>query len=58
VLGVTQRGEAEQGVDRGQPGVAAADGVAPLMLEVIEERLILGASRSAMSRRHGEVRVR
>ena len=38
VLGVAQRREAEQGVDRGQPGVAAADGVAPLALEVVEER--------------------
>ena len=30
VLGVAQRGEAEQGVDRGQPGVAGADAVAAL----------------------------
>ncbi len=38
VLGVAQGGEAEQGVDRGQSGVAAADGVAPLALDVVEER--------------------
>ena len=38
VLGMAQRREAEQGVDRGQPGVAAADGVAALMFEVVEER--------------------
>jgi hypothetical protein len=31
VLGVAQRGEAEQGVDRGQAGVAAAHAVAALV---------------------------
>lgn len=38
VLGVTQRGEAKQRVDRGQPGVAGPDAVASLVLQVVEER--------------------
>ena len=38
VLGVAQRGVAEQRVDRGQPGVAGADAVAALVFEVVEER--------------------
>jgi hypothetical protein len=38
VLGMAQRREAEQGVDRGQPGVTAADGVAPIVFEVVQER--------------------
>ena len=38
VLGVAQRGVAEQRVDRGQAGVAGADAVAALVLEVVEER--------------------
>ena len=37
VLRVAQGREAEQRMDRGQPGVTAADGVAPLALEVVEE---------------------
>ena len=37
VFGVGQRGEAEQRVDRGQPGVAGADAVAALVFEVVEE---------------------
>jgi hypothetical protein len=37
VFGVGQRGVAEQGVDGGQPGVAGADAVAAVTLEVIEE---------------------
>ncbi len=38
VLGVAQRGEAEQRVDRGQPGVAGAGAVAALVFEVVQER--------------------
>jgi hypothetical protein len=38
VLGVLQGREAEQRVDRGQPGVAAARAVAPLAFEVVQER--------------------
>ena len=37
VFGVGQRGVAEQRVDRGQPGVAGADAVAALGLEMVEE---------------------
>ena len=37
VLGMTAGGEAEQRVDGGQPGVAAADAVGPVALEVIKE---------------------
>src|ERR1035441_8256776 len=38
VLGVAERGELEQRVDRRQPGVPGPGAVAALMLEVIEER--------------------
>jgi len=38
VFGVTQRGVAEQRVNRGEPVVAGADLVTALVLEVIEER--------------------
>jgi hypothetical protein len=38
VLGVMQGEVAEQGVDRGQPVVAGGRAVAPVALEVIEER--------------------
>jgi len=38
VLGVGQRREPEQRVDRGQSGVAGADAVAALLLEVVQER--------------------
>ena len=38
VFGVSERGVAEQRVDRCQPGVAGADAVAALVLEVVEER--------------------
>ena len=38
MLGVAQRGVAEQRVDRGEPGVAGADAVAALVLEVVQER--------------------
>ncbi len=38
VLGVAQRRVGEQGVDRGQPGVACGDAVAALVLDVVEER--------------------
>jgi hypothetical protein len=37
VLGVAEGGEAEQGVDRGQPGVAGGNVDAALSLQVIEE---------------------
>ena len=37
-LEVAQGREAEQCVDRGQPGVAGADAVAALVLQVVEER--------------------
>ncbi|HLG07266.1 MAG TPA: hypothetical protein VI409_01195 [Gaiellaceae bacterium] len=37
VLGVAQRGEAKQGVDRCEPGVAGADAVTALAFEVVEE---------------------
>ena len=37
VLGVAQRGVAEQGVDRRQPGVAGAGAVAAVVFEVVEE---------------------
>ncbi len=38
VLGVAQRGVAEQRVDRGEAGVAGPDAVAALGFEVVEER--------------------
>jgi len=38
VLGVTERGEAKQRVDRRQSGVARADRVVALVLEMLEER--------------------
>jgi hypothetical protein len=38
VLWVVQRGELEQGVDRGQAGVAGPRGVAPVAFEVVQER--------------------
>jgi hypothetical protein len=38
ILGVVQGGEAEQGVDRGQAGVAGPHAVAALALEVVQER--------------------
>jgi hypothetical protein len=38
VFGVVQRGEPEQGVDRGQAGVAGPRGVAPVVFEVVGER--------------------
>jgi hypothetical protein len=38
VLGVVQRGEPEQGVDRRQPGVAGPRAVAPRALQVLQER--------------------
>jgi hypothetical protein len=37
-LKVAQGRVAEQGVDRGEPGVAGADAVAALVLQVVEER--------------------
>ena len=37
VFGMAQGGEAEQGVDRGQAGVAGPDAVAALVFEVVEE---------------------
>ena len=37
MLGVTQCGVGEQGVDRGQAGVAGADAVVALVLQVVEE---------------------
>lgn len=37
VFGVCQGGELEQGVDRGEAGVAGADSVAALAFEVVEE---------------------
>jgi hypothetical protein len=39
VLGMAQRGEPEQRVDRRQPGVAGARAVAAVVFEVVEERL-------------------
>ena len=38
MLGVAQRGEPEERVDRRQPGVAGAGAVAALVFEVVEER--------------------
>jgi hypothetical protein len=38
MLGVAERGELEQGVDRGETGVAGAHAVAPLELEMVQER--------------------
>ena len=38
VLGVAQRRVLEQGVDRGQPGVAGPDAVAAVVLQVVQER--------------------
>ena len=38
VLGGVQRRVAEQGADRGQPGVAGGDGVGPPGLQVLKER--------------------
>jgi hypothetical protein len=38
VLGVAHRGVAEQGVDRGEPGVAGPDAVAALVFQVVQER--------------------
>jgi hypothetical protein len=37
VLGMGQRGEPEQGVHRGEPGVAGSDAVATLALQMIQE---------------------
>jgi hypothetical protein len=38
VLGVAQRAVVKEGVDRGEPDVAGADGVAALLLEVLKKR--------------------
>ena len=38
MVGGVQRGVAEQRPDRGQPGVAGAHAVAPLGLQVVQER--------------------
>ena len=38
VLGMAQGGIAEEGVDRGQAGVAGPDAVAPVILQVLQER--------------------
>ena len=38
VFGVAQRGEPEQGVDRGEAGVAGADAVAAVVFQMVEER--------------------
>jgi len=38
VFGVTQRGEPEQGVDRGEAGVVGADVVGAVVFEMVEER--------------------
>ena len=38
VLGMTEAGEPVEGADRCQPGVAGADGVLPVVLEVLQER--------------------
>ena len=51
VFGMVQRGVAEQGVDRGQPGVAGARAVAASCSRWSRNAAISGASRSAMSRR-------
>jgi hypothetical protein len=53
VLGVAQRGVAEQRVDRREPGVACRDAVPALALEVDPDAPISGASTSARSRRLG-----
>ena len=37
MLGFAERGEAEEGVDCGEAGVAAADAVAALVFEMVEE---------------------
>ncbi|MGP3937538.1 hypothetical protein [Nonomuraea sp. KM88] len=37
MFGATQRRVAEQGVDRGQPGVASGDAVVPVGLEMVQE---------------------
>jgi hypothetical protein len=38
LLGVFERSEAVEGVDRPEPGVAGPGAVAPVLLEVVEER--------------------
>ena len=38
VFGMTERGVAEQGVDRGESGVAGAGAVVPFVFEVVQER--------------------
>jgi hypothetical protein len=38
VFGVVQRSEPEQGVDRGETGVAGAGAVGAVVFEVVEER--------------------
>jgi hypothetical protein len=37
VLGVSQGGESEEGVDRREPGVEGAEAVVAIVLEVVEE---------------------
>ena len=51
VLGVAQRSEAEERAHRGQPGVAAGDAGAPLVLEVVQE----GADHRGVQVTEGEL---
>jgi hypothetical protein len=37
MLGAAQRGVVEQGVDRGQAGVAGGDAVVPVVFQVVQE---------------------
>jgi hypothetical protein len=53
VIEVAQCREAEQRVDRGQPGVAGADAVAALVSRWSRNAPISGASRSVISSREG-----
>ena len=58
MLGMAQRGVAEQRVDRGESGVAGAGAVVPVVLEVVQEGTDHSASRSAMSSLDGALPVR
>jgi hypothetical protein len=53
VLGMFERREPVEGVDRSEAGVAGSRAVTPVVFEVLEEEPISGASRSSMSNSKG-----
>ena len=55
VLGVAQRGVAEQRADGGEARVAGPGTVVPLGFQVVQEGAITGASRSADVQRGGRL---